>query len=369
MAPLVPRPVAGAPSEHTPAAAGARSAAGCAFRERQGDSIMMVRGAQIAGLGAYVPERILTNFDLEKMVDTTDEWIVSHTGMRERHIAAPEQATSDLALEASRAALADADLPPTALDLIIVATITPDMLFPSVSSLLQGQLGATRAGAYDLLVGCTGFLYALATAHAFVSSGQMDHVLVVAAETLSRIVNWEDRATCVLFGDGAGAAVVSPAEAGQGILANALQSDGLNSHYLKVPGGGSRRPCSAEVLANREHLLYMEGHEVFKLAVRGCPEVADAALAKAGLGHSDVDWAIFHQANKRIIDAAARRLDIPEERVFCNVERYGNTSAASVPLALADLYHEGKLQRGQRILMSAFGAGFSLAASVVEWTR
>jgi 3-oxoacyl-[acyl-carrier-protein] synthase-3 len=330
---------------------------------------MMARGAQIIGLGSYVPERILTNFDLEKMVDTTDEWIVSHTGMRERHIAAPEQATSDLAREAALSALADAQLPADALDLVIVATITPDMLFPSTSSLVQGQIGATRAGAYDLQVGCTGFIYALATASAFVSSGMVDNVLVVAAETLSRIVNWEDRATCVLFGDGAGAVVVGPAESGRGILGNAMQSDGLNSQYLKVPGGGSRVPFSAEVLQDRSHLLYMEGHEVFKLAVRGCPDVADAALENAGRNHADVDWAIFHQANKRIIDAAAKRLDIPEDRVFCNVERYGNTSAASVPLALDDLYREGKLQTGQTILMSAFGAGFSLAASIVEWTK
>lgn len=330
---------------------------------------MEIRGAKIIGLGSYVPERVLTNFDLEKMVDTTDEWIYSHTGMKERHIAAPEQATSDLAIEAGRAALADAGLAPRDLDLVIVATVTPDMAFPSVSSLVQGGLQATRAGAYDILVGCTGFVYALSAATAAVQSGMCNHVLVVAAETLSRIVNWEDRATCVLFGDGAGAAVVGPAEPGTGIKGFELWSDGTNAQYLTVPGGGSRRPCDEQVLAEKAHLLHMDGHEVFKLAVRGCPDVAEAVMRKVGLTHDDIDWAVFHQANRRILEAAARRLDIPDERVYCDVERYGNTSAATIPLALDDLYKEGKLKRGDIVLLAGFGAGFSLAAGLMEWTK
>lgn len=330
---------------------------------------MELRGAQLIGLGSYVPERILTNADLEKMVDTTDEWIYSHTGMKERHIAAPEQATSDLALEAGRAAVADAGIAATELDLIIVATVTPDMQFPSVSSLLQGQLGATNAGAFDLNLGCTGFLYALATATAYVTSGMADHVLVIAAETLSRIVDWDDRSTCVLFGDGAGAVVVGPGEVGKGLKAFELWSDGTDWQYLTVPKGGTRRPCDDGADGEKSHMLRMEGHEVFKLAVRGCPEVAEAVMKKAGLTHEDIDWGIFHQANRRILEAAARRLDIPEERVYCDVERYANTSAATIPLAMDDLYKEGKLNTGDNLLLVAFGAGFSLAGGLLEWTK
>lgn len=330
---------------------------------------MMVRGAKLVGLGSYVPERVLTNRDLERMVDTTDEWIVSHTGMKERHIAAPEQATSDLALIAAQRALEDAEMEARELDLVIVATVTPDYLFPSVSSLVQGQLGATRAGAFDLLIGCTGFLYALSAAAGYVMGGLANNVLVVAGETLSRIVNWEDRSTCVLFGDGAGAAVLSATEKGHGLRAFELWSDGLNSHYLSIPSGGSRRPVDPAALAEKANTLHMEGHEVFKLAVRGCGDIAEATIRKAGLANRDIDWAVMHQANKRIIDAAAKRLELPESHVFCNVERYGNTSAASIPLALNDLYHAGELKTGHMVLMVAFGAGFSLAGSVLEWTK
>ncbi len=322
------------------------------------------------GLGGYVPERILTNADLEKMVDTTDEWIVSHTGMRERHICAEDQATSDLAYEAALAAVNDAGITPDDLDLVICATVTPDMLFPSVSSLVQGKLGATRAGAFDLLVGCTGFIYGMATAAQFVRTGAMQHVLVIAADALSRITNWDDRSTCVLFGDGAGAVVVSATEAEDNTLdAFELWSDGTNSNYLMVPGGGSRRPCDEQVLREKAHTLWMDGPEVYKLAVRGCPEVAEAVLAQAGLSYEDVDWAVMHQANKRILSAAGKRLHIPDERVYSNIERYGNTSAASIPLALANMYEEGKFTYGDRILMVAFGAGFSLAAGMMRWSK
>lgn len=330
---------------------------------------MDVRGAKLIGLGSYVPERVVTNFDLEKLVDTTDEWIVSHTGMKERHIAAAEEATSDLALQAGRAALADAGLAAADLDLIIVATVTPDMPFPSVSCLVQGQLGATAAGAFDVGLGCTGFVYALSAATAYVQSGVADHVLVIAAETLSRIIDWEDRATCVLFGDGAGAVVVGPAEPGEGIMGFELRSDGMNWQYLRVPAGGSRNPVTVDNVAAREHLLAMDGHEVFKLAVRGCPEVAEAVMSRTGLTHDDIDWAIFHQANRRILEAAARRLEIPDERVVCDVESYANTSAATIPLAMDDLYRQGKLKAGDKLLLVAFGAGFSLAGGLVRWTK
>jgi 3-oxoacyl-[acyl-carrier-protein] synthase-3 len=330
---------------------------------------MELRGAQITGLGSYVPERVLTNADLEKMVETTDEWITSHTGMKERRIAAPEQATSDLALAAARSALTDAGVAARDLDLVIVATVTPDTIFPCTASLVQGALKAKRAGAFDLSVGCTGFVYALATATAFVQSGAMDRVLVVGADTLSRITNWEDRSTCVLFGDGAGAVVVTAAEPGVGIRGFELWSDGTKNRHLRLTAGGSRRPIDEQALREKAHLIAMDGHDVFKLAVRGCPDVAEAVMKKTGLTHEDIDWAIFHQANRRIIEAAARRLDIPDERVVCDVEKYANTSAATIPLAMDELYKEGKLKTGDMLLLAGFGAGFSLAGGIVEWTK
>ncbi len=330
---------------------------------------MDVRGAKVVGLGSYVPERVLTNKELETMVDTTDEWIVSHTGMKERHIAAPDQATSDLAYEAGRAAIEDSGLSPADLDMVIVATVTPDMPFPVVSSLIQARLGASCAGAFDVGVGCTGFLYALAAGAGMVQSGMADHVLVVAAETLSRVVDWTDRSTCVLFGDGAGAVVLGPGEPGEGIKAFSMISDGSNWQYLKISAGGSRKPVTPEAILAHETCLYMEGHEVFKLAVRGCPEVSEAVMQKAGLTHDDIDWAVFHQANRRIVEAAAKRLDIPDERVVCDVEKYANTSASTIPLAMDELYKAGKLKRGDNILLASFGAGFSLAGALLQWTK
>ena len=330
---------------------------------------MDVRGAKVIGLGSYVPERILTNADLEAMVDTTDEWIVSHTGMKERHLAAPEQATSDLAFEAATAALRDAQVSADSIDLIVVATVTPDMPFPNVSSLLQGRLGATNAGAFDLGVGCTGFIYALAAAAGMIQGGVINRALVIAAETLSRIVDWKDRSTCVLFGDGAGAMVLDAGEPGEGLKAFELKADGTNGQYLRIRAGGSRKPLTPELLLAGENLLEMEGHEVFKLAVRGCPEVSEAVMRKAGLTHEDIDWAVFHQANRRILEAVARRLEIPDERVVCDVESYANTSAATIPLAMDDLYKQGKLKTGDNLLLAAFGAGFSVAGALLQWTK
>jgi 3-oxoacyl-[acyl-carrier-protein] synthase-3 len=243
------------------------------------------------------------------------------------------------------------------------------MLFPSCASVVQAGLGATKAGAFDMSTGCTGFVYGLATATGFIQSGIADHVLVIAAETISRIVNWEDRRTCVLFGDGAGAALVGPAAPGMGIRGFELWSDGANGDYLKQVAGGSRRPLDEQVLQEKAHLLTMDGHEVFRLAVRGCPAVARAVMARVGVTHDDIDWVVLHQANRRILEATARRLEIPEERVYCDVERYGNTSAATIPLAMDDMYKEGKLKTGDTILLAGFGAGFSLAGCILEWTK
>jgi 3-oxoacyl-[acyl-carrier-protein] synthase-3 len=328
---------------------------------------MNVRGARISGIGSYVPDKILTNADLEKMVSTTDEWIVSHTGIRERHIADESQATSDLGLIAAQRALADAGLQAEDIDLIIVATVTPDHAFPSTACLIQAGLGAANAAGFDLAIGCTGFIYALVTASQFIASGAFEHVLVVASDTLSRITDWTDRATCVLFGDGAGAAVLEACEPGDGVLSFSMQTMGEYGSYLSVPAGGSRRPVDAEALAEGLTFLRMEGHEVFKLAVRGCPEVAERALQKAGVSSHEISWAVMHQANLRIIDAAAKKLDIPDERVYVNIERYGNTSGATIPIALDELHQAGKLKAGEMILLIGFGAGFSLGAMVLKW--
>lgn len=330
---------------------------------------MAIRGARICGLGSYVPERVLTNADLEKIVNTTDEWIVSHTGIRERHMAADDQAASDLAIAAGQRALQDAGIDATQLGLVIVATITPDHFFPATACLVQAALGAVNAGAFDLMVGCTGFLTAAAVGAQFVQTGAYDYVLVIAADVLTRITDWTDRGTCVLFGDGAGAVVFGPAEHGEGLLSSVFQSMGEYGPLLTVPIGGSRKRCTAEGIAEHLDCVKMEGHEVFKLAVRGTPEVAAQALHKAGVSSHDIAWAVMHQANLRIIDAAAKKLHIPDERVYVNIERYGNTSAATIPIALDELQRDGKLHNGDLLLLIGFGAGFSLAAAVIQWQR
>ncbi len=325
------------------------------------------RNAHIRGVGAYLPERVLTNADLERMVDTTDEWIVSHTGIRERRIAADEQATSDLALAAGRQALEDAGIGPESLELVIVTTVTPDHFFPATACIVQDKIGARNAGAFDLVSGCTGFVYGLSTAAQFIETEVMDYALVISAEKLSCIADWTDRSTCVLFGDGAGAAVVGPGDPGSGLLAFVLESYGEHGGLLTVPAGGSRLRIDEEVLALHDDCLRMEGPELFKLAVRGIPEVSEKVIAKAGLTNSDIDWVIMHQANIRIIEAAAKRLSIPDDRVVVNVDRYGNTSAASMAIALDEVYRQGKLQAGDNILLVGFGAGFTLGAAIVRW--
>ena len=330
---------------------------------------MSQRFVRIAGWGKYLPERSMPNSELAQLVDTSDEWIRARTGIGERRIAAPEETTCTLAVQAARAALARAGLQPSELDLIIVATCTPDYAnMPATASLVQHALGApTSAGAFDLNAVCSGFLYALATGSQFVQSGTHQAVLVIGADVFTRILDWRDRSTCVLFGDGAGAVVLRPSTDPGGLLSFVLGSDGAGACSLYVPAGGSRRPTSADTVAEREHYVKMQGREVFRFATRAVPESVLQALDKAGLETSDVDLFIPHQANVRIIDAAARRLKLAEGSVFSNVERYGNTSAASVPVALCEAIEAGLVHAGSTVVMSGFGAGLSWATAVWRW--
>jgi 3-oxoacyl-[acyl-carrier-protein] synthase-3 len=327
-----------------------------------------VRPAGILGLGCYVPERVLTNSDLEQMVDTSDEWIVTRTGISERRIAAKDEATSDLATAAAQRALEDAGISGQDIDLVIVATVTPDHAFPATASIVQERIGARGAAAFDLGAGCSGFIYALATGAQFVRSGLYRYVLVVGAETISRITNWKDRATCVLFGDGAGAAVLGPVGDGEGFLAFDLGSDGSGAELLVVDAGGSREPATPQSVELNRHTIRMVGSEVFKFAVRVIEDSTRRSLALAGLGVEDIDCFVAHQANIRIIDAATKRLELPADRVFNNVARYGNTSAASIPIALDEARREGRFGPGDTLALVGFGAGLAWASCVLTWT-
>jgi 3-oxoacyl-[acyl-carrier-protein] synthase-3 len=320
----------------------------------------------ITGVGSYVPDRILTNDDLSKLVDTSDEWIMERTGIKERRVADPGQAASDLALPASRRALEAAGLDPADLELVVVATVTPDMFFPSTGSLLASALGADDAAAYDLSAGCTGFMYAIAQAYGALAGGLAQNALVVGAETLSKIINWHDRSTCVLFGDGAGAVVLERVPDG-GFLGFELGSDGEGGKELSIPAGGSRNPASAETLAQELHFLRMNGREVYKFATRVLVSSAEKLLEECGLTTEDVDLYIPHQANKRIIDHAARNLGIPDEKIFVNVQKYGNTSSASIPLCLAEAVAGGRLTKGTRVLMTGMGAGLTWGSAYTIW--
>ncbi|MGF9695520.1 beta-ketoacyl-ACP synthase III [Paenibacillus sp. MABNR03] len=326
-----------------------------------------LRPVGVIGTGKYVPEKILTNSDLEKMVDTNDEWIVSRTGIKERHIAAPDQATSDLAYEAAIKALESAGMTGSDLDLIIVATITPDSAFPSTACILQDKLGAKGAAAFDLSAACSGFVYGLATATSFIQSGMYNNALVIGADCLSRITDYTDRNTCVLFGDGAGAVVVGEVPEGRGFKSFDLGAEGAGGGLLQLEGGGSRLPASAETVENKKHYIYMNGREVFKFAVRVMGTATDEVLRKAGLGRTDVDLFVPHQANIRIIQSAMQRLELPEEKVVVNVDKYANTSAASIPLALVEAAEEGRMKAGDTILMVGFGGGLTWGASVLVW--
>ncbi|MGB3730084.1 MAG: beta-ketoacyl-ACP synthase III [Thermodesulfobacteriota bacterium] len=318
------------------------------------------------GIGSSAPDKVLSNVDFEKMIDTSDEWIRSRTGISERRIAEPEVASSDLAYEASIKALEDANIGPEDIDGIIVGTITPDFIFPSTACVLQGRLGAYQAFAFDVLAGCSGFIYALHVAKGLIQGGTAKKLLVVGAETLSKIMNYEDRTTCILFGDGAGAAVISVSET-PGILSSCLGANGDGWDLLYMPGGGSRIPTSEESVKNGSHFLKMEGKEVFKEAVKALQNSSLEAIEQAGITPDDIDLLIPHQANYRIIDAVRRRLELPEEKVFSNLDRYGNTSSASVPIALDEAVKSGRLKKGDIVVFSAFGAGFTWGASVVRW--
>ena len=327
------------------------------------------RRVKLAALSAYVPPRVLTNADLEKIVQTSDEWILQRTGIRERHIADPGVATSDLALEASRAAIAHAGLTPDDIGFIVVGTTTPDMVFPSTACLLQHKLGASRAWGFDLGAACSGFTYALTVGAQMVAGGAHDHALVVGADIMSAIIDYQDRATCVLFGDGAGAVVVSPAGDGEpGLIDFAHEIDGRGGPALCMPAGGSLHPASHETVEKRMHYVHQDGQTVFKFAVRKTEEICRRLLGRNGLQPSDLDLFVSHQANRRIITSAAERLGLPESKVVINLERYGNTTAGTIPLALADAAADGRLKKGNLVLLASVGAGFTVGSVLLRWS-
>jgi 3-oxoacyl-[acyl-carrier-protein] synthase-3 len=326
------------------------------------------RTVSIIGTGSYVPEKVLTNRDLEKIVDTSDDWIYSRTGMRERHIAAADQATSDLGTEAARAALADAGISAGEIDLLIVATLSPDMLFPSTACFVQEQIGAKNAFCYDLGAACSGFLYALDNARNQIASGAVKTALVIGAEKMSTFIDWNDRSTCILFGDGAGAAVLQAGGEGRGIMASAMGSDGSLADLLWTPGGGSRNPSSQEMIDQGQQYLKMQGREVFKHAVVRMAEALTQALEKNNIKLDEIKCFIPHQANIRIIDAISKRLGVAD-RMYTNVEKYANTSSAALAIALDEAVKDGTIQRGDLVALTVFGGGFTWGANVLEWGK
>ena len=327
----------------------------------------MADGCAITGVGSYVPKRVLTNADLEKIVDTTDDWITSRTGIRERRTAAEDEYTSTMGIAAARIALERAGVDAADLDLIIVATITPDMPFPATACIVQQELGAAKAAAFDLEAACTGFLYALEIGRQFIDNGTYQNVLIIGAEKLSSIIDSKDRNTCVLFGDGAGAAVLQHRADSRGVLATRLGSDGGKANILAMPGGGCRQPATVDSVNERIHFLKMEGKEVFKNAVNAMTGAAKEVLERSGVGMEDIKCVIPHQANQRIISAVGERLGARNDQVFVNLHKYGNTSAASVAVALDEAVSTGRIERGDLILIIAFGAGLTWGATVLEW--
>jgi 3-oxoacyl-[acyl-carrier-protein] synthase-3 len=325
------------------------------------------RKIKITGTGFYTPDRILTNFDLEKMVDTSDEWIISRTGIKERRIASEDQATSDLAVEAGRRTIENAGLEVKDIDLIIVATSTPDTIFPSTACWVQKGLGADHIPAFDISVGCTGFLYGMILAEGLILSGATKRILLIGGELLTKVVDWKDRNTCVLFGDAAAAVVLEEACDESGMLSYYWKADGKLGNLLYQPAGGTRIPATAQSVAEGLHYLQMKGNDVFKHAVKRMGEAALEALKLAGLKREDVDYLIPHQANIRIIEATGRRLKLPAEKVYSNIHKYGNVSVASIPIGLHELREEGRLKKGNIIIMDAFGAGFTWAAIAYRW--
>lgn len=328
------------------------------------------RYAQIIGWGYAVPEKVITNHDLEQIVDTTDEWIRSRTGIEERRIASdPQETTATLGIEAARKALAVADVEPSKLDLIICSTSSPEYIFPSTASVIQDALGAVNAGAFDLSAACSGFVYALSMARGHILAGDAEYVLVIGAETLSRVVDWTDRNTCVLFGDGAGAVLVAASHVAGGIIASELGSDGSGANLLIIPGGGSAMPASLETVSSGNHFLKMDGKAVFRFATRVMADATKAVLARAGLTTDDVNLVIPHQANLRIVqNSVLKQLKIPEDKVFVNLQRYGNTSTASIPIALCEAIAAGKVKPGDNLVFVGFGAGLTWAACAIQWS-
>ncbi len=328
----------------------------------------MLRQAHIIGWGKYAPPKVLTNDELARMVDTSDGWIRERTGIGERRIASPKESTAMMAVHAAREAVETANIDPHDIDLIIVATATPEYPFPATACLVQSAIGADRAGAFDLEAGCSGFVYGLSSAAAIIQGGLYNTVLVIGAETLSRILDWKDRATCVLFGDGAGAVILRASDQSGGVLASVLGSDGSGGELLMVPGGGSRNPSGPETVTSGMHYVKMNGREVYRFATRVMAQASRQVAQKAGWSLDQIDLFIPHQANMRIIDSAAKALKIPSERVFVNLERYGNTSAASIPIALCEAVDQGRIKPGDRVLMVGFGAGLTWAACALTWS-
>jgi 3-oxoacyl-[acyl-carrier-protein] synthase-3 len=329
---------------------------------------MMFRYAHITGWGMHVPEKILTNDDISKMVNTTDEWIQERTGIRQRHIVAREQTTASIGTEASLMALKSAGIRPQKIDLIIVATSSPEHLFPATASVIQDSIGAINAGAFDLLAACTGFIYALDVAAQAIRSGSINTALVIGSETLSRLVDWKDRGTSILFGDGAGAFILQGSDQPGGVLSSVLRSDGSGADLLHIPAGGSSIPASPESVSNGQHYIHMNGREVFRFATRVMAQVTGEAVKKANITMEDVDLIIPHQANSRIIEAAARQMKMPIEKFMVNVDRYGNTSAASIPIATCEALQASRLNQGDKVVFVGFGGGLTWGAMVVEWS-
>jgi 3-oxoacyl-[acyl-carrier-protein] synthase III len=324
--------------------------------------------AGILGTGSYLPEKVVTNKDLEKLVDTNDEWIVTRTGIRERHFAADDEFTSDMATKAAQKALESAELKPTDLDLIIVATITTDMPTPSTACFVQTKLGAPQAAAFDISAACSGFVYGMSVARAFIESGLYKNILLIGAEKLTTFIDWKDRGTCVLFGDGAGAAIIAPvAEGKHEIISTYMAANGTEADLLKIPGGGCRFPSSLESVENRLHTLKMDGKQIFKIAVKVMSDAVLEAAKRANISLEQISLVIPHQANDRIIQAIGERLGVSPDKLFVNVDKIGNTSAASVGIALDDAVKAGKIKDGQYVAFVAFGAGTTLASSIVKW--
>jgi 3-oxoacyl-[acyl-carrier-protein] synthase-3 len=331
--------------------------------------VVTLRPVKIAGLSAFVPPHVLTNEDIEKLVDTSNEWILQRTGIRERHIVDPGMATSDIALPAARAAIAEAGLTPDDIGFIVVGTTTPDTIFPSTACVLQSKLGASRAWGFDLGAACSGFTYSLTVGWQMVGSGAVDHALVVGADVMSSIIDYTDRSTCVLFGDGAGAVVLSAAGPDEPCLIDfAHEIDGEGGPALCMPAGGSRRPASHETIDQRMHFVKQEGATVFKFAVKKSGEIAARLLTKHGLTGADLDLYVSHQANRRIIEATAERIGLAPEKVVINLERFGNTTAGTIPLALVDARAEGRVKKGDLVLLTSVGAGFTVGSILLRWS-